>query len=81
LKLTFGDSVTWPAYVQHVLWAFLPVSADGRSNAARPRYIGGYHATFGVMLPSGDYEVRFFVKDRSDYKIVLHHDFFKFTVE
>jgi hypothetical protein len=42
---------------------------------------GGYRATFGVMLPAGEYEVRFFVKDRSDYKIVLYHDFFKFTVE
>ena len=33
------------------------------------------------MLPAGEYEVRFFVKDRTDYKIVLYHDFFKFTVE
>jgi hypothetical protein len=42
---------------------------------------GGYNTTFGVMLPAGEYEVRFFVKDRSDYRIVLYHEFFKFTVE
>ena len=42
---------------------------------------GGYQATFGVMLPAGPYDVRFFVKDTADYKIVLYHDFFQFTVE
>ena len=42
---------------------------------------GCYQATYGVRLPAGPYEVYFFVKDTSDWKIVLSHDFFKFTVE
>ena len=42
---------------------------------------GSYHATFGIRLPAGQYEVYFFVKDTTDFKIVLHHDFFQFTVE
>ena len=42
---------------------------------------GGYQATYGVRLPAGPYDVYFFVKDTSDWKIVLSHDFFKFTVE
>jgi hypothetical protein len=42
---------------------------------------GGYEGTFGIMLPEGPYDVRFFVKDRTDYQIVLYHDFFKFNVE
>jgi DNA-directed RNA polymerase subunit RPC12/RpoP len=42
---------------------------------------GGYQATFGIRLPAGSYDVYFFVKDTSDWKIVLSHDFFKFTVE
>ncbi len=42
---------------------------------------GRYQATFGIRLPAGPYEVYFFVKDTSDWKIVLSHAFFKFTVE
>jgi DNA-directed RNA polymerase subunit RPC12/RpoP len=42
---------------------------------------GGYQATYGVRLPAGPYDVYFFVKDTSDWKIVLSRDFFKFTVE
>lgn len=42
---------------------------------------GGYHATYGIQLPAGPYDLRFYVKDTTDYKIVLYHDFFKFTVE
>jgi hypothetical protein len=42
---------------------------------------GGYLATFGIMLPAGPDDVRFFVKDTADFKIVLCHDFFKFSVE
>jgi hypothetical protein len=42
---------------------------------------GKYHATFGVALPAGPYDVRFYVKDTADFKIVLYHDFFKFAVE
>jgi DNA-directed RNA polymerase subunit RPC12/RpoP len=42
---------------------------------------GCYQATFGIRLPVGSYDVYFFVKDTSDWKIVLSRDFFKFTVE
>jgi len=42
---------------------------------------GRYHATFGIVLPAGPYDVRFYVKDTTDFKIILYHDFFQFTVE
>jgi len=35
----------------------------------------------GVALPPGPYDVRFYVKDTSDFKIVLYHDFFPFGVQ
>ena len=42
---------------------------------------GRYQATYGIVLPAGAYDVYFFVKDTSDWKIVLSHNFFQFTVE
>jgi len=42
---------------------------------------GRYHAAFGIALPTGPYDVRFYVKDTKDFKIILYRDFFKFTVE
>jgi hypothetical protein len=42
---------------------------------------GRYHATFAVRLPASRYDVHFYVKDTTDFKIVLYHDFFKFKVE
>ena len=42
---------------------------------------GHYQATFGIVRPAGPYDVRFYVKDTADFKIVLYHDFFKFAVE
>lgn len=42
---------------------------------------GRYGATFAIALPAGPYDVRFYVKDTTDFKIVLYHDYFKFTVE
>jgi hypothetical protein len=42
---------------------------------------GSYLATFGIALPPGPYDVRFYVKDPADFKIVLYHDFFPFAVE
>ncbi len=41
---------------------------------------GRYRATFGIVLPPGPYDVRFYVKDTADFKIILYHDFFKFAV-
>ena len=64
---------------------------DSVPNNAREKYYdfqtittdasGRYHATFGVALPAGPHDVRFYIKDTADFKIVLYHDFFKFTVE
>ena len=42
---------------------------------------GRYDATFGIRLPAGPYEVRFYLKDTTDFKIILYRDFFKFTVD
>jgi hypothetical protein len=42
---------------------------------------GRYQASFGILLPAGPYDVRFYVKDTADFKIVLYHDYFKFAVE
>ena len=42
---------------------------------------GSYHATFGIMLPTDRYDVSFYVKETTDFSIVLYHDFFQFTVE
>jgi hypothetical protein len=41
---------------------------------------GGYDASLGVFLRSGSYDVRCYVKDTGDFKIVLYRDFFKFEV-
>jgi len=64
---------------------------DAVSNNPREKYYdfqtitsdaaGRYHATFGVALPAGPYDVRYYIKDTADFKIVLYHDFFKFAVE
>ena len=42
---------------------------------------GRYAANLGIFLPRGDYDVRFYVKDAADFKIVLYHDFFAFRVD
>jgi len=42
---------------------------------------GHYDATFAIALATGPYDVRFYVKDTADFKIVLYHDYFKFAVE
>jgi hypothetical protein len=42
---------------------------------------GRYRAAFGVVLPAGPYDFRFYVKDTSDFKIILYDDLFQFTVE
>ena len=43
--------------------------------------VGRYQAVFCIRLSPGPYDVRFYVKDTDDFKIVLYRDFFKFTVE
>jgi len=42
---------------------------------------GQYDATFDIRLPAGPYDVRFYVKDSADFKIVLYRNFFKFKVD
>jgi len=42
---------------------------------------GDIDSEFNVKLPSGDYNVKFFVKDPDDWKIVLYNDFLLFTVK
>lgn len=41
---------------------------------------GHYDAGLGVFLKPGAYDVRCYVKDTADFKIVLYRDFFKFEV-
>ncbi|HEY4299421.1 MAG TPA: hypothetical protein VGM73_01025 [Candidatus Didemnitutus sp.] len=42
---------------------------------------GRYGGWFAIALPAGSYDVRFYVKDTSDFKIVLYHDFFPFVID
>ncbi len=42
---------------------------------------GAAEVPFTAQLPAGQYHVKFFVKDRSDWRIVLYTDFLSFTVE
>jgi hypothetical protein len=42
---------------------------------------GRYDSGLGVSLKRGSYDVRCYVKDTSDFKIVLYRDFFKFEVK
>jgi hypothetical protein len=50
---------------------FLVITTDGK---------GSYDATLGVFLRPAKYDVRCYVKDTSDFKIVLYRDFFEFEV-
>ncbi|EDY84880.1 hypothetical protein VDG1235_4514 [Verrucomicrobiia bacterium DG1235] len=43
--------------------------------------LGSYESTLGIRLTAGEYDVRIYVKDTEDWKIVLYRDFFEFTVE
>jgi hypothetical protein len=42
---------------------------------------GHYDSSLGVFLKPGSYDVRCYVKDTADFKIVLYRDFFKFAVK
>ncbi|GAB5409844.1 MAG: hypothetical protein BalsKO_22090 [Balneolaceae bacterium] len=41
--------------------------------------IGHFEKKIAVQLLPGEYHVRFYVKDQDDFKIVLYHDYFRFT--
>jgi hypothetical protein len=51
---------------------FLIVTTDGS---------GRYDEKLGIFLKPGDYDVRCYVKDTADFKIVLYRDFFPFQVK
>jgi hypothetical protein len=42
---------------------------------------GHFDEGFGIYLKSGKYAARCYVKDTSDFKIVLYHDYFPFEVK
>jgi hypothetical protein len=41
---------------------------------------GDYDATLGIFLKQSPYDVRIYVKDSADFKIVLYRDYFPFAV-
>jgi len=61
-----------PSNEQERYYDFLIARTDSR---------GRYGASLGVYLKPGAYDVRCYVKDTADFKIVLYRDFFKFRVE
>lgn len=42
---------------------------------------GSYDGELGICLQPGAYDVRLYVKDPADFKIVLYRDFFRFSVK
>ena len=61
-----------PGLPEERYFDFLKVTTDDH---------GRFEGTLGVGLLPGPYDVRFYVKDPDDFKIVLYHDYFRFTVE
>jgi hypothetical protein len=62
---------TVPGNAREKYFDFQTITTDGA---------GRFEATYAVALPAGPYDLRFYVKDTADFKIVLYHDFFRFTV-
>lgn len=60
-----------PSNEKERYYDFLVVKTDAQ---------GGFEGRLGVFLKPGAYDVRCYVKDTSDFKIVLYRDFFRFTV-
>ena len=60
-----------PSNEQERYYDFLIVRTDAK---------GRYDSGLGIYLKPGEYDVRCYVKDTADFKIVLYRDFFKFTV-
>jgi hypothetical protein len=61
-----------PGNPQERYYDFLIITTDSN---------GHYDESLGIFLKAGSYDVRFYVKDTGDFKIVLYHDFFPFSVE
>jgi hypothetical protein len=64
-----GSSV--PGNAEEKYYDFLIIRTDAH---------GHYDSGLGVFLKPGNYDVRCYVKDTSDFKIVLYRDFFEFVV-
>ena len=62
---------TVPNYNIEKYYDFLSIKTDLQ---------GKFNARIGIYLKPGDYHVRFYVKDTDGFKIVLYHDYFKFTI-
>jgi hypothetical protein len=60
-----------PGNPQERYYDFLIIRTDAHGN---------YDAGLGVSLKPGSYDVRCYVKDTADFKIVLYRDFFRFDV-
>lgn len=63
-----------------------PVAANSKENyydflIVKTDSKGRYNETLAIFLKPGDYDVRWYVKDTSGFKIVLYRDFFTFEVE
>jgi hypothetical protein len=61
-----------PGNAEERYYDFLIIRTDSR---------GHYDANLGVFLKRGSYDVRCYVKDTGDFKIVLFRDFFTFEVK
>lgn len=61
-----------PGNEREKYYDFLDIKTDAQ---------GRYAADLGIFLQRGAYDVRLYVKDTADFKIVLYRDFFPFTVE
>jgi hypothetical protein len=60
-----------PGNEQERYYDFLTITTDAH---------GRYGANLGIYLKPGEYDVRCYVKDTADFKIVLYRDFFEFIV-
>lgn len=62
-----------PGHEAEKFYDFCRVTTDDR---------GGYHAGYALLLHPGPYNVHFYVKDTSDFKIVLYGlEYFDFTAQ
>ncbi len=61
-----------PGLEEERYWDILEIETDKK---------GHFEKQIAVQLTPGDYHLRFYVKDQRDYKIVLYHDYFRFSVK
>lgn len=61
-----------PGNARERYYDFLDIKTDA---------LGHYAGDLGIFLSPGAYDVRLYVKDTADFKIVLYRDFFRFRVD